>query len=73
MHNYTEPIFKVLKLLKLEDSYKCQLLKFYYKLVTGKLPSYFNIFSVLPVTGIHIYNTRGNYFVNRVSHSFDKM
>ena len=38
----SEPLFKELNLLKLEDIRKLQELKFYYKLVHRPIPSYFN-------------------------------
>ena len=39
---HTEPIFKNLSILKLEDLYKGQIIKFYYKLVHELSPTYFN-------------------------------
>ena len=39
---HSEPIFKQLHLLKSYDIYKCQLLKFLFKLVNKQLPTYFN-------------------------------
>ena len=38
---HTEPIFKMLRILKLEDLYKYRMMKFYYKLRTFNIPSYF--------------------------------
>ena len=38
----TEPIFKTLKLLNIQDIFKLQTLKFYYKLINDSLPIYFN-------------------------------
>ena len=43
---HSEPLFKELKLLKLDDIPKLQELKIYYKLVDRQLPSYFNCISV---------------------------
>ena len=43
---HSEPLFKELKLLNLDDIRKLQELKFYYKLVHRQLPSYFNCISV---------------------------
>ena len=40
-----EPLFKELKLLKVEDILKLQQLKLYYKLVHRQLPSYFNCYT----------------------------
>ena len=39
---HSEPLFKELELLKIEDLYKWKILKFYYNLSYGLLPSYFN-------------------------------
>ena len=38
----TEPIFKTLKLLNIQDIFKLQTLKFYCKLINDSLPIYFN-------------------------------
>ncbi len=40
-NDHTEPIFKKLKLLKIEDIMKLNEVKFYYKLQNEKLPAYF--------------------------------
>ncbi len=40
-NDHTEPIFKNLKLLKIEDIFKLNEIKFYYKLENGKLLAYF--------------------------------
>ena len=46
----SEPLFKELELLKIEDLYKLKIKKFYYNLSYGLLPSYFNCyFDVLNV------------------------
>ena len=41
---HSEPLFKTLKLLKIEDLYKLKLMKFYYNLSYNLLPSYFNYY-----------------------------
>ena len=71
---HTEPIFKLLKLLKIEDIYKLQLLKFYYKLKHNKLPKFFNNLPLFQGSLIHNYNTRGRnkIFVTHVHHTFSK-
>ena len=38
---HTEPLFKLLHLLKVKDIYENQCLKFWYKYVNNKLPNYF--------------------------------
>ena len=39
---HSEPIFKSLELLKIDDIYKLKILKFYYNLTNYCLPVYFN-------------------------------
>ena len=41
---HSEPLFKTLKLLKIDDLYKLKLMKFYYNLSYNVLPSYFNYY-----------------------------
>ena len=41
---HSEPLFKELELLKIEDLYKLKILKFYYNLSYGLLPSYFDCY-----------------------------
>ena len=41
---HSEPLFKELELLKIEDLYKLKILKFYYNLSYGLLPSNFNCY-----------------------------
>ena len=41
---HCEPLFKELELLKIEDLYKLRILKFYYNLSYGLLPSYFDCY-----------------------------
>ena len=72
---HTEPIFKTLKLLKINDIFRCQTLKFCYKLINGNLPVYFNHGDwYSPIGNIHCYNTRGQnkLFIYRKNHEFAK-
>ena len=39
---HSEPLFKTLELLKIQDLYNLKILKFYYNLSYNRLPSYFN-------------------------------
>ena len=41
---HSEPLFKILKLLKIEDLYKLKLMKFFYNLSYEALPPYFNYY-----------------------------
>jgi hypothetical protein len=58
---HTEPIFKNLNLLKLEDIFKLNMLKFYYKLINDKLPDHFTNFNLIQFNTIHTYDTRHNH------------
>ena len=40
---HTEPIYKELKILQLNDMFAVSVWKFYYKLMNGMLPPYFNL------------------------------
>ena len=55
---HTEPIFKKLQFLKLNDIFKLQQLKFYYKLIKGDLPKYCQHFSYIHNFEIHHHYTR---------------
>ena len=59
---HTEPLFKRLKLLKLEDLLKLNELKFFYKYTNKMLPEYFssanNDFNFITNSSVHNHNTR---------------
>ena len=57
---HTEPIFKELKILKISDTLKLQVLKFYYKLVNNMIPEYFNNLMPKTFSDIHQRPTRQN-------------
>ena len=64
---HTEPIFKTLKLLKINYIFKCQTLKFCYKLINCNLPVYFNHGDwYSPISNIHCYNTRRQNKLERI-------
>ena len=69
---HSEPILKSRNLLKLEDIYILQALKFYYKLLHGLLPSYFHQHLQITSTPlIHDHDTRRpGFFVFRTQHTF---
>ena len=53
----TDPLFKQLKILKLQDIFKLKALKFYFRYKNNEVPNYFqNIFETFQVH--HSYNTR---------------
>ena len=55
---HTEPIFKSLNLLKMNDIYYLSILKFYSKLINNNLPHYFDSFKPQFVNGVLHYNLR---------------
>ena len=58
---HTDPIFKRLKILKIEDIFKVQCLKFYFKLANKTLPSYFlSNFTLIRGGDLHQYHLRSN-------------
>ena len=71
---HTSPIFKRLQLLKLDDIYKIQQLKCYYKLINNLLPYYFNVFPNTHIYDIHQHCTRerNNLYMSRFKHEFAK-
>ena len=73
-NSHTEPIFKSLGLLKLNDIFYINQLKFYFKMVHKTLPTYFYNFRLQHNSDIHHHLTRSstNLAVIRVNHSFAK-
>ncbi len=63
-NSHTEPIFKSLKLLKLNDILKLQELKFHYKFENSKLPCYLSKLPFKRNTIIHGYDTRINHNIH---------
>ena len=61
---HTDRLFKKLNLLKVEDIFKIQCLKFYYRLCKNKLPHYFSLnFRFTRNADVHDRQTRhGNVF-----------
>ena len=55
---HTDPLFKILKLLKVNDIFKLQELKFYYKYKNNKLPHYLQALPFYPNTKTHDHDTR---------------
>ena len=70
--SHTEPIFKELRLLKLEDIHKIIMLKFYHKLVNNKVPEYFTKMPLKSMNEIHQHFTRSqnSLIIPKVNHSF---
>ena len=45
-NTHTQPLFKALGTLTLDDTFKMQCLKYYYKCIQGKLPPFVNTFFI---------------------------
>ena len=56
---------KQLEILKLEDMFKLNMLKWYYRYVKKQLPSYFSDFQIRSQYEIHSHNTRFNTQIAR--------
>ena len=69
---YTEPFFKNLKLLKIQEILTLQTLKIYNTFRNNKLPYYIQNWPLFQNSNIHNYNTRGANasHKNRCSHVF---
>ena len=55
---HTEPLFKIMDILRLKDLLDINALKFYYKYIRGTLPSYLYSFNITTQGENHSYNTR---------------
>ena len=78
-NSHTEPLFKQLNMLKLEDLLKIQQLKFYFKFNEGSLPVYLQNWDTCSTNAhVHYYNTRefactvGPIHTFNVKHEFAK-
>ena len=60
---HTDPIFKNLKLLKVNDIFQHKQLKFYYNFINNQLPEYFRNFQIKTSSEIHNYNTRNRNYL----------
>ena len=69
---HTEPLFKNLNILKVEDIFRLQQLKFYYRFINVTLPDYFLSLSFSGNT--HQYRTRKRHELQpiRIHHEFAK-
>ena len=56
--SHTDPLFRSSNILKINDIYKLNQMKFLYKLINKSLPSYFNSFSYKSGSDVHTYHTR---------------
>ena len=63
---HTDPLFKNLGILKIEDLFKLNILKFYYQMKQHCLSSYFQAFAISTRSEIHSYDTRNKRMLNTV-------
>ena len=61
---HTEPLFKTLGILKLNDIYKLNVLKFYFLHCNDQLPRYLQNFAFIARSDIHGYDTRAKADLN---------
>jgi len=71
-NTHTQPIFKGLRLLNLEDMLQRNAYNFYYKLLHDNLPLYFSrTFTLIQQQDIHTHYTRTqNFRIPRIYHAF---
>ena len=71
---HTEPLFKSLNILKVNDIFNLSQLKFYYNLSNNKLPFYFQQLHLIHINEIHGHYTRGSNTIQppRIRHEFAK-
>ena len=62
---HTEPLMKKLGILKLEDLFKLNMCKWYYRYIHRELPAYFLNYTILLQSEIHNHNTRFNMHIAR--------
>ena len=68
---HTEPLFKKLKILKVNDIFYLQQMKFYYKYTHQNLPLYFLNNNYITNLSCHNYDTRqSNTHTHYVKHTF---
>ena len=57
-NSHTEPLMKTLNILKFEDLFKLNMLKWYYRYCHNKLPSYFQSYNIRTSSETHDHDTR---------------
>ncbi len=73
-NSHTEPLFKDLKRLKVEDILKLNMFKFYYKFKYSNLTHYLNNMPLLPNRDTHalVTRTQTNIHQTRTNHEYTK-
>ena len=64
-NSHTEPLMKKLEILKLEDLFKLNILKWYFRFTNKQLPCYFTDYQIKQQSEIHNHNTRNNSLVSQ--------
>lgn len=64
---HTNPIFKQLRILKLDDLIARKMYKFYYRYMQNRLPQYFSTSAFLQRLE-HVYHTRGETYIRPLIH-----
>ena len=57
-NSHTEPLFKTLQILKIDDQLKLQELNFFYKYMHDNVPVYLLNWNIIPNYNIHSHDTR---------------
>ena len=65
-NQHTEPLFKTLNILKIEDMYKSCIYKFYYNYCHNLLPDYFQKFNICKRSNLHLYNVRSKDMLHTI-------
>ena len=73
-NSHTEPLFKTLQILKIDDQLKLQELKFFYKYSHDNVPVYLLNWNIIPNYNIHSHDTRKatNIHTSMIRHEFAK-
>ena len=64
-NGHTEPLMKQLEILKLEDMFKLNMLKWYYRYKNEQLPDYFSEYVIKNQYEIHSHDTRKKSLISR--------
>ena len=73
-NSHTEPLFKTLQILKIDDQLKLQELKFFYQYRHDNVPVYLLNWNIIPNYNIHSHDTRKatNIHICMTRHEFAK-
>ena len=73
-NSHSEPLYKKLDFLKVDDIFKLQQLTFYYKYLHDNLPAYLQNWKLIPNDNVHTHDTRikNELYTFRAKHEFAK-